>query len=138
MDFSFLKNPIVLAIIAGVLTYLYMNWENKRKQEENPKANIEDVSYTTPIIVGLLVLFISQGFLGAETKEIPAGGDPVGHIIDNPSMPQLVGGGAKSNDILGQAGAKMSDTWNSEIYHLVGRNAIKLPQTDVFIDIAKF
>ena len=133
MDFSFLKNPIVLAIIAMALTYAYMYYENKKKQEENPKANIEEVTYTTPIIVGLLTLFITQSFFTINTNtSIPT--DTVGKIMED-SKPQLTGG---SVNILNQPVSKMTDTFNSETYHLVDKNVIRLPQTDVFIDLAKF
>lgn len=137
MDFSFLKNPIVLAIIAMALTYAYMYWENKKKKEENPKANIEEVTYTTPIIVGILTLFITHSFFTVNANNVNPSADPVGKVIENSNMPKLTGGAA-SNDILNQSIPRMTDTFNSETYHLVGRNTIKLPQTDVFIDIAKF
>ena len=132
MDFSFLKNPIVLAIIATALTYAYMYWDNKKKQEENPKANIEEVTYTTPIIVGLLTLFITQSYFTINTNNTT---DAVGKVIEETAKPQLTGG---SINLLNQNVPKMTDTFNSETYHLVGKNTIRLPQTDVFIDLAKF
>lgn len=135
MDFSFLKNPIVLAIIAMVITYAYMQWDNKKKQEENPKANIEEVTYTTPIIVGLLTLFMSQSFFTINsTAPAAISGDQVAQVIEQ-SKPQLTGG---SGDLLNQNVPKMTDTFNSETYYRVDKNMIRLPQTDVFIDLAKF
>lgn len=38
MDLDFLKNPIILAIIAGVLTYAYMWWDNKQKKEKKSQG----------------------------------------------------------------------------------------------------
>ena len=103
MDLNFLKNPIILAIIAIALTYAYMYWENKKKREE-PDASVTAVlEQTKPT---------QQG--GVNLLE----GNPLAH---------------KS-----RISERMTDTFGSNTYHLVGKNAIRLPQTDVFIDIAKF
>lgn len=121
---EFLKNPLVLAIIAAGLTYAYMYWDNKKKKEENPKANIEDISYTTPIIVGFLTLFISHSLFSFNTP-VP---------VEELKVPVLKGG----NSIINQPVPRMTDTFNSETYYVVGKNNIKLPEVDVFIDMAKF
>jgi hypothetical protein len=44
---------------------------------------------------------------------------------------QLVGGNVKFTE-------GGSDSYGSNTYRLVGKNNIKLPQTDVFIDLAHF
>jgi len=143
MDLSFFKNPIILAIIAAALTYAYMHWENKKKKEENPKAEIEEVSYTTPAIVGILTLFITYSFFGFSGSSVSSG-DAVGEVIEQSKVCKLVGGGTANLLGGGNSGGTrvasdgMTDTFNSNTYHLVGKNAIRLPQTDVFIDIAKF
>lgn len=143
MDLSFLKNPIILAIIAASLTYLYMYWENKQKQEKNPKAEIEEVSYTTPAIVGILTLFITYSFFYNQEPN-----SEVTSVIEQTKQPQLQpplvqhGGAKLLEGGLSVCKSKMSerltDSFGSNTYHLVGKNAIRLPQTDVFIDIAKF
>jgi len=128
-----LKNPIIIAIIAGGLTYLYMWWQNKKRQENNPRAPNEEIDYTPPVLVGLFALFIAYNFFGfsendseviEQTKNIE-GGDGIKLIEGKPSMH------TRFSD-------KMADSFDSNTYHLIGKNMIKLPQTDVFIDIAKF
>lgn len=134
MDINILKNPVVLAVIAAVLTYLYLQWKKKTDKKE------EEISLMTPAVVGLMTLFVGYSIFGNDSpllqtnneslpQSLPKDGalDDVGKLIENTNMPiqkQLMGG---SNDI-----------FDTNTYHLVGRNAIKLPQTDVFIDIAKF
>lgn len=139
MDWSFLRNPIILAIIAASLTYLYMYWENNKRQDENPKADIEQVSFVTPIVVGVLTLFISYNFLSVEVSV------PVNNTLEQSKVPQL--GGTKGVNLLDinanhlikpKMSEGVSDSFGSNTYHLLGKNAIKLPPTDVFIDIAKF
>ena len=130
MDINILKNPVILAVIAAVLTYLYLQWEKKKNKKE------EEISLITPAVVGLMTLFVGYSIFGNDSPLLPTNNeslpqslpkDEVGKLIENTNMPvqkQLTGG---SNDI-----------FDTNTYHLVGRNAIKLPQTDVFIDIAKF
>lgn len=136
---SYLKNPIVLAIIAAALTYAYLYWDNMKKKEANPKADIKPVEYTTPAIVGLISLFIGYslfGFPGGSKKA-----DEVGEIIkqSNPEIDtnaaNLMGGHKQLNTNFSD---KLADSFDSNTYHLIGKNAIRLPNTDVFIDLAKF
>ena len=136
MDISFLKNPIILAILAAVITYAYMYWETKKQQEKNPKVELPPVGYFTPMIVGLMTLVIGYGFFGFKTN----GADDVGVVIENGNVVEH-NGGASVSLLGGKPGRmveRMTDSFDSNTFHLVGKNAIKLPQTDVFIDIAKF
>ena len=141
MDLNFLKNPIILAIIAGILTYAYMWWDNKQKKEKNPKAVIEEIDYVPPAMVALLTLFIAYNLFG-NTNSLSTGitNANVEQVIEQ-TKPTLQGG---SNLIEGNPHVqtrfsdKMADSFDSHTYHLLGKNTIKLPQTDVFIDIAKF
>lgn len=142
MDLSFLKNPIILAVIAAALTYAYLYWDNMKKQEKNPKADIKPVEYTTPAIVGLISLFIGYSLFGFQggVKKV----DEVGEAIEN-SKPgaeevvsntaNLMGGHRRLNTNFSD---RMADSFDSNTYHLIGKNAIRLPNTDVFIDLAKF
>lgn len=139
MDFSFLKNPIVLAILAAVITYLYMYWQNKETQEKNPKAKPIPVDYTTPIIIGLMTLFITYCLFGFNGKK----SDSVGDILEKGNTVQTGGNSVQilepnSALIKTRLSDRMTDSFDSNTFHLVGKNSIKLPQTDVFIDIAKF
>jgi len=120
MDISFIKNPIFIAIFAGIIAYLYMYYDNLKKQEANPKAKIEPVGYTTPGIIALITLFIAYSIFGfnASPNNVP-------NQIDNTNKAPRFTEGA-------------TDSFGSNTYRLVGRNNIKLPQTDVFIDLAHF
>lgn len=133
MILSFLKNPIILAILAAGLTYLYLWWDNEKKYEKDQKIPKESISLITPAIVGALTWFVAYNYFGnsvlteitnVESKNIQQGGlklieaDPIKN---------------KTN-----ISDRLTDSFDSKTFHLVGKNAIKLPQTDVFIDIAKF
>lgn len=128
MDFGFIKNPIFLAILAGVIAYLYMYYDNMKKQEATPKAKIEPVGFATPGIIALVTLVITYGIFGF-------GGSTNSDTVDIEQQiesPQK--GGTKSRFTEGA----ITDSFGSNTYRLIGKNNIKLPQTDVFIDLAHF
>ena len=133
---DFLKNPIIIAIIAGGLTYLYMWWQNKKSHEANPTVPIEEIDYTPPVLVGLFALFIAYNFFGFSGEN-----DTVGEVIEQTknieggNVIKLIEGKPSLNTRFSD---KLADSFDSNTYHLIGKNMIKLPQTDVFIDIAKF
>ena len=126
MDLSFIKNPIFIAIFAGIIAYLYMYYDNLKKQEANPKATIEPIGYTTPGIISLIVLFISYSIFGFNTSSSDT-------IVDT-----IQDGGININNNVPRFTEGATDSFGSNTYRLVGKNTIKLPQTDVFIDLAHF
>jgi hypothetical protein len=141
MDLSFLKNPIILAILMTSITYAYMYWDNKQKKEKNPKANIPEINMTTPAAVGFLTLIIAYGLFGSGNN------DEVGAVLKQSGDAQtggfqnvkLIENNSLRNGLNGSRIAdRLTDSFDSNTYHLVGKNAIRLPSADVFIDIAKF
>ena len=117
-----LRNPIIISIIVAALTYLYLYWENEKKNEKNPKK----VKLTTPILVGVFTWFLASSYMNYKSTATPPQSTGGATLIDNKSMisvPQQ---------------PTVSDSFDSRTYHLIGRNNIRLPNTDVFIDIAKF
>lgn len=117
-----LKNPLVLAIVATLLTYYYLYWSAQEEHKKYPKAKIEQVGIMTPIIVGLIVFVIAYNLFG-ETEV---------------AMPQVNDVAQEQCNKFINNRMKLTDGLDSVTYHLVGKNAIRLPQTDVFIDLAKF
>lgn len=134
MDLSILKNPIILGIIMTILTYFYLYWENKKKYEKNSKVPKEQVNIIIPIAVGVLTWFVIYSFFSNKTS---------GDIQPIQTIEAQTGGVIKliennPTNIKTKISERLTDTFDSQTYHLIGKNAIKLPQTDVFIDIAKF
>lgn len=147
LDINILKNPIIIAILAAAVTYLYMYWENEQRKEKDPKAEHSDVSYWPPLIVGSIVGLVAYGFL--YDSSVPSLGVSTEASIDREAIemdqevlaenavePVGQSGGEKGNFGLGNINS--IGTVGSESYHLIGRKNIRLPNTDVFIDIAKF
>lgn len=86
-----LKYPILLAIIAGILTYLYLRYVQKPKQEiddtntntnaNTNKKNKNKVNIITPLLVGLIVGIISYLYLNRQTV---FGNEPQSNPNPNP------------------------------------------------------
>ena len=57
---SIIKNPIVLGVLAGGLTYIYFVWSNKNKKEKDQK----DISLITPIVVAIAVCLVAYLYFG--------------------------------------------------------------------------
>lgn len=138
MDINILMNPILLSIVAFALTYLYLWWEDKKLKEKDPKAQ-SNISILKPAIVGIITLFITYNILGIDSCRLNFLGIGTGTgagnntNVSNPiNIDVQTGGGVNHiTDVV-------TDTFGSNTYRLIGKNNIKLPQTDVFIDIARF
>ena len=129
-----IKSPIVLAVLATLLTYGYLYWSQMEKQKKYPKARLEPISIVTPLIVGLLVFVVAYNLFGKSSSNVESNvqsqwqiNEP---IYEQPSVKAQC---AKAIDKI-----KFTEGVESATYHLVGKNAIRLPQHDVFIDLARF
>jgi len=130
-----IKSPIVLAVLATLLTYGYLYWSQMEKQKKYPKARLEPISIVTPLIVGLLVFVVAYNLFdnkSSNAQSQPQMGWQPNH--DPICEPQT----AKMQCTKAINRMKMTEGVDSATYHLVGKNAIRLPQHDVFIDLARF
>jgi hypothetical protein len=132
MAIEFLKNPIVLGMVAAILTYIYFHWKAEQDRKKNPDGKKKKSNFLYPGIAGVLVWFLTSSYF--ET-----GG---------PKIIEQVAGYEKLNTQIIQAASANASTVNkivesdiptsSHSYHYVGKNKVRLPPTDVFIDIARF
>jgi len=147
MDISFLKNPIIIAVIVSTLVYLYMYWENEKRYKKNPKATKESVSLITPAVIGLISWFIASSYFGSDVPQL--GADDTNLMLNNgqnlQQQPLIIQHGDQTVNkfkLIGNEnnanGGFTAGSSESRSYHLIGKNNIKLPQTDVFIDVARF
>lgn len=132
-DFEILKNPIVIGVIAAILTYLYIWWEEKKRLEKNPKAKPVPTNIITPLVVGVISWFIASNYLS--TKTVTTAPPDIKHETQA-ALPQIIGG---TKPIVVNQGIIESDgSLGSASYHIVGKRDVKVPPIDVFIDLAKF
>ena len=130
-------NPIVLGVMATVITYAYLYWNNLEKQKKHPKLEVEPISMMTPLIVGLLVFVIAHNLFNNNPPLPSATPIPLQNVF-SPHQLQEMGVKMQCNKFIDGPKMKTIEAIDSATFHLIGKNAIRLPQTDVFIDLAKF
>lgn len=69
MVLNILKNAIFLGILAAVLTYVYMMWDNNRKHKRDPSQPKKSVNLMAPLIVGIIVWFLANGYFDYGTNK---------------------------------------------------------------------
>lgn len=112
------KNPIIIGIIFGIITFLILYWMvYQENQKRNPLDKQKSVNLLIPIIVSVIVWFLAGTFLDYMGNN----DNKIEQTISQLPEP-------KTNYL----------SEGSEVYYLIGKNNIKLPSTDVFIDVAKF
>jgi H+/Cl- antiporter ClcA len=82
-----LKNPVIIGLFAGVLTYIYLWWclkeDNKRRKNKNKKIK-KDVNLIIPSVIAVIVWFITYGYFEYNTKE----SRPREMAIEHPDVPK--------------------------------------------------
>lgn len=119
------KNPITLGVVAVIITYAYLYYENTKKSDDKKKP----VSVAIPGIVGSLVWFLTGVYFDSLSPTsiitVKNGG---GREISNSSF---------LNKVLAQAPA-ISHTAPGNLGYVKVDNEIPLPNMDVFMDIPNF
>lgn len=135
MNIDILKNPIVIGVFVATSTYLYMWYSENKRMVKNPKTKKKPVNVITPLVIGVITWFIASSYLkNQDSTQVSA--TPI-----KTQVPTLAGGmnGKLKHHIVTAKGSIHSDgTLGSASYHVIGKNNIRLPPTDVFIDLAKF
>lgn len=81
-----IKNPIVVGLIASVITYIYLSWrasENNKKKKSKDKKK-EEVNLLIPLIVGVIVWFVMYGYLEYKSTNLET------HNPSNTNYQQIV------------------------------------------------
>ena len=62
------SNPIVFAIIAGIITYIIIYFDTQKRKKHIKQGNSDRIPLTLPILFGLFVWFVGYYFTH---KKIP-------------------------------------------------------------------
>jgi amino acid transporter len=162
MELNTIKNPLLIAGFFAVVTYLLIWWDEKKRQDKNPKIKKKKpINFITPIVVGCITWFVASNYLNNShpvdmidirtdvQKVLPniIGGDPMNTLKSQMSqinqMPkvhqvsQMIAPNLNQNIQHAQQFSKM-DSLGSASYHIINKNKVRLPPLDVFIDLAPF
>jgi hypothetical protein len=140
-----LKNPYVIGLLCAALTLLYIWWTEKKRMERNPKAKPQQLNFVTPVVVGGISWFIASNYLKNSVEQTVDQGVELLKNNVQQNLSKIVGGTGPSisktlNPTSGTAQIPTNniDTIGSSNYRLLSKRNIRLPPTDVFIDLAKF
>ena len=115
---NILKSPLLLGLIAAVGIYTYLYWKMEKEYRNNPTIKRKSVNILTPGIVGIVVWFVASSYMCKDLPQIK--NMPIYH----------------SKNVV--HGALDEIPSGSVSYHLIKDNSIKMPNTDVFIELAPF
>ena len=59
-----IKNPVIIGLLAGTITYIYLKWsldeKNKKRQKKGQKQ--EDINLMIPLVVSIIGWFIAYAY----------------------------------------------------------------------------
>ena len=146
---NYLKNPIIIGIIACLLTTSYIYYT--RKNDKNKNAPPKPFNFITPLAVGVIAWFIAESVITKTSpKQIPTIAPNNQPLLPPPELPIGSTGlpqmqPSQFNNLNGvidnTKNGGNSDTIGTDgtnTYNIISKNNIKLPTMDVFIDLANF
>ena len=119
------KNPIIIGVIGACLTftYFYMLKTNNGESKED-KDRRTKILFVYPVAVGIILWFLSSCYFDSGYDVCADITSPKhNYILKTDGEPMFGGKSFKS---------PLSST------EIIGRNNIRLPSNDVFIDLARF
>lgn len=125
------KNPIIIGLIFGVITYLYLlkqKWDAEKKKKKNKKIKIEDPNILIPVGVAILSGCFVWYYWGQNPQSnVPNTNMTVENLAKEPLQNEEI-----IESLTGQSN-------NSVSFHLVGKG-INMPNNlpDVFLDMDGF
>lgn len=57
-----IKNPIIIGLLAGTITYIYLSWNNNEKSKKKSKKNQKEVNLLIPLVVAVIGWFITYAY----------------------------------------------------------------------------
>lgn len=138
MYLEIFKNPILLGVIAGCLTYLYLLWQvdslnkNEKSQKKRDENNKKSISLFLPLIVAIVVCIITYAYfyISPDTQSDQSDG--------NTSTSTLTSGMASTPKYKFAVDEKSVSSESATSFHLIskGMNIPNKPLDvpDVFIE----
>jgi hypothetical protein len=133
MVIDILKNPVIIALLAGILTYLYIWWSNEKKYKKNPES--KKMGVITPFIVTVVVWILAYGYNEMCDNTVPQEVVTLSNVNGIADINNLGLGDIKYK--LAKADIPAISSESARSFHLISKgvnipNNLKLP--DVFIE----
>lgn len=69
---NIIKNPVMIGLIAGIITYTYMKWRNDKDNAKNKDKNKKkkDINLLIPLSVFIVFWFISYAYFSSSDADV--------------------------------------------------------------------
>jgi hypothetical protein len=126
MYLNILKNPVVLAVLAGILTYLYMWYSNRNRKEKDKR----DINLMYPLVVAIIVGVVSYLYFNYSNTSTNISAEAVEQIVNDSTIVKPTNSYQFAKDITSESPVS---------FHLISKG-INVPNQiqnipDVFIDV---
>jgi uncharacterized protein with PQ loop repeat len=143
------KNPIVVGIIAVIMTYLSLYYKEKQRIQKYPKSKKKTINISVPLVVGAFCWFLSSTYIYNSSKsQSSSNSSNIPYIYNIPNDPciKLDSNGNSENilEYVSENAAMLNksnsqgDSENSISYHFVRAGDVVIPDIDVFLDVGTF
>jgi hypothetical protein len=131
-----IKNPVIIGLLAGVLTYAYLTWsleeKNKKKQKKGQKK--EEINLIIPLVVSVIIWFIAYAYFEYSPERNTVAnnflerGQPIRMAMPLPLAPQA---GYKF------VGDAVSDSSDPKSFSLLANGGVTIPTKlpDVLLEL---
>jgi hypothetical protein len=122
---NIITNPIVIGLVAGLITYIYMKWKNDKKNKG--KKQKEDINLMIPLAVFIVFWFISYAYFSSCDSK------PSSQKSEHNKIEVKIRPSVKTTEL-------SSSTSDPGSFELVGKtNGIPIPNElpDIFLEMEK-
>ena len=128
------KSPIALGLISGVLTYSYYYYKNEQKSDDDPNKK-KKIDLIVPCIVAVVIWFVSSTYFDYTCDDLDDPDDL--NNFDELEPDVHINRKAIFCDNSGRC-EELDFSSNQPLYGTKNMSNLKIPKTDVFIDLATF
>lgn len=117
-----IKNPVIIGLLAGMLTYMYMKWRNDSGAKKHKNKKSKDINLLIPLAVFIVFWFISYAYFSSNDD------DTLHKHSSKHIEPELPKKYKLTRDIIDVKidGPKLSDTSEPASFNLVS-NGVHIP-----------
>tara|TARA_S200000501_G_scaffold186160_1_gene175059 strand:+ start:545 stop:943 length:399 start_codon:yes stop_codon:yes gene_type:complete len=118
-----LKHPLLLGVISGIITYMYLYWDsnnNRNNKEKKPKK----IDPMIPITIGVVIWFLATNFFDES--------DNINNIRNN-NIQEII----SDRDII-SIDLNNDDLISENSYKLIGKKNVDTINQDMFIDLPRW
>lgn len=124
-----LKHPLLLGIVSGIITYMYLYWDNNQNRNRKNKTK-KKIDPMIPITIGVVVWFLTTNFF--DESDNMNNMNNINSIRNN-----NITGIISDHDIL-SLDIDDNNLISENSYKLIGKKNVDTINQDMFIDLPRW